>query len=180
MGADSAGVSEDNIQIRLDAKVFIKGEFIIGFAGSYRGGQIMRYHFEPPYHMPNKEIFAYMVEDFIEELRGIFRFFNYSYDEQGDSHTALFIVGYQGELFYIGSDFQVGQMHTPFMAIGSGENTAKGALYALSLLSEQYSPDDMIIMALEAAELTCASVRAPFYIYKLEKEESNGSVEGQL
>ena len=45
MGGDSAGVSNLDIRIRADQKVFKTGEFIMGFTSSFRMGDLLKYDF---------------------------------------------------------------------------------------------------------------------------------------
>jgi ATP-dependent protease HslVU (ClpYQ) peptidase subunit len=54
IGGDSAGVAGLQLQIRSDEKVFLTGDFIMGFTTSFRMGQLLRYAFSPPEHSQKK------------------------------------------------------------------------------------------------------------------------------
>ena len=56
MGGDSAGVAGLKITIRKDPKVFINGNFLMGFTTSFRMGQLLQYSFKPPEHPKNMTI----------------------------------------------------------------------------------------------------------------------------
>ena len=59
MGGDSAAIDseEETITLRKDPKVFRNEDFLIGFAGTYRLGQLIQYMFNCPYRKPDQEIF---------------------------------------------------------------------------------------------------------------------------
>ena len=63
-------------------------------------------------------------------------------------------------------DFQVGELHDPFAAVGCGMDLAHGALYALR--DSDLDPESKVRLALEAAERFSAGVRRPFVIERLE------------
>lgn len=162
IGADSAAISDNYIEVRRDSKVFQNGEFVIGCTSSFRMIQLLQYSFIPP-EMGDKDIFEYMCTDFINAVRDCFSAGGYlSKDEYGVEGGGKFLVGYKDRLFIIDSDFQVGEVMRNFMAIGSGEDYALGSLYSTSYIPS--SPEARIINALEAAAHFCPSVRAPFKI----------------
>ena len=48
MGGDSAAFRDDERTNRADEKVFKNGDFLLGYSGSFRVGQLIRYAFNPP------------------------------------------------------------------------------------------------------------------------------------
>src|SRR3990172_12767671 len=74
MGSDSAGVSDQNIEIRSDSKIFIKDDkMIFGFSGSFRLGQLLRYKFLIPEHADGIDVYQYMVTYFVDSVRQCFK-----------------------------------------------------------------------------------------------------------
>jgi ATP-dependent protease HslVU (ClpYQ) peptidase subunit len=164
MGADSAGVAGSDLTIRADQKVFINGEFLIGFTSSFRMGQLLRYAFEPPkYREDEKDLYKYMVTDFVNAVRKCLKDGGYAQVDKGEEIGGWFLVGIRGRLFKIESDYQVGESVLPYEAVGCGE------AYALGVFSvtDKVDPEERIKLALGSAESFSAGVRAPFVILKI-------------
>jgi len=162
IGGDSAGVDGQSIRIREDEKVFIIDDFIYGFTSSFRMGQILRYNFKPP----ERKIFGtddeYLYNDFINEVIRIFKENGYAKIEDNQVEGGVFLFGYKGKLYYVGSDFQIGKLSKNYTAVGCGEYYAMGCLYALENI--ELSVEEKIKKALEAAEEFSTGVRRPFRI----------------
>jgi len=164
MGADSAGVAGSALTIRADQKVFINGEFLIGFTSSFRMGQLLRYAFDPPkYREDEKDLYKYMVTDFVNAVRKCLKDGGYAQVDKGEESGGWFLVGIRGRLFKIESDYQVGESVQPYEAVGCGE------AYALGVFSVTHTvdPEDRIRLALGSAEKFSACVRAPFIVLKI-------------
>lgn len=176
IGGDSAGVEAWSLEIctRADEKVFINetGEFIMGFAGSFRIGQLLRYALVPPDQPSKKDDMAYMVTDFIDAVRAMQRDKGTMKKENElEEHDAAFLVGYNGKLYVIESDFQVGRPIEDYAAVGCGAQIALGAMYATR--GSQLTPEERITLALQAATEYSAGVRPPFHILRLEPEKED-------
>lgn len=174
VGGDSAGVDSGSLEIcgRADEKVFVtdSGEFVMGFAGSFRIGQLLRYALTPPDKPAKKDDMAYMVTDFIDAVRTMQKDKgSMKKENELEEHEASFIVGYNGKIFVIEEDFQIGRPITNYAAVGCGAQIAFGALYATATL--RMKPEERIKIALNAAVEYSAGVRAPFHIVKLEVQE---------
>lgn len=170
IGADSAGVEEYSLAIcgRADEKVFLSesGEFIMGFAGSFRIGQLLRYALTEPEQSVKKDDMAYMVTDFVDAVRTMQKEKgSMSKTDELEAHDAAFLVGYKGKLYCIESDFQVGRPIEGYAAIGCGGQIALGAMYATR--TSNMTPEERIELALEAAAEYSAGVRGPFLVLKL-------------
>lgn len=163
MGADSAGVGGYSLSRRKDSKVFINGEFIMGYTSSFRMGQLLRYRFSPPKQKEGQDIFEYMISDFIEAVRSCLKDGGYTKVSSNEETGGTFLVGYRGRLFTVESDFQVGELYEDYAAIGCGQDIALGSMYS----TKGKPPDERIKTALEAAEEFSAGVRGPFNILKL-------------
>lgn len=160
MGGDSAAMSDHDVSIRQDAKIFQTGKFLFGGAGSFRMIQLMRYQFRPP--AIEAELHEYMCTVFIETVRNLMM-------EAGCSQIAnnvhtidgSLLVAYGNRLFEIHGDFQVGETTTGFTSIGIGAPYAIGALCAFPVTLPAKT---RAIKALEIAAENTVGVRPPFTI----------------
>jgi ATP-dependent protease HslVU (ClpYQ) peptidase subunit len=158
IGGDSAGVAGLSILIRNDEKVFHNGPFIMGFTSSFRMGNLLRYKFDPPKQTVAKDDMRYMVTDFIDAVKKCFTENSYGKPDSGGA----FMVGYNGQLYEINDDFQVGLNSNSMSCLGCGRDIAYGALFA----TKGKKPEERIKIALEAAVFHNAGVRPPFKIVK--------------
>jgi len=166
IGGDSAGSNDYTVRNRSNPKVFINGEFIIGYTSSFRMGQILQFSLKPPKYIEELHgtIFQYMCTEFINSIRQCLTSGGYARVDAGEESGGDFIVGFKGKLFKIFSDYQVSENVENYEAAGCGEAYALGSLYA----SVKDEPEEIIKEALECAEYFSPFVRAPFTILKLE------------
>lgn len=165
IGGDSAGVVADDfsLTVRADQKVFRNGDFIFGFCGSFRLGQLLRYAFTPP-KRNRRDVHRYMVTTFIDAVRETLKRGGLAKKEHDvEDIDGSFLVGYRGRLFIIDGDYQVGEAVDGFAAIGCGGAIAQGALF----VTDGADPKRRVRRALEAAERYSGGVRRPFYIQEL-------------
>jgi ATP-dependent protease HslVU (ClpYQ) peptidase subunit len=171
MGADSASVASEDLRLRADLKIGKVGPYLLGFAGSFRAGQLVLHAFKPPTPPTTGDLFPFMVTEFVDILEGTLD--GGGSNKRGDGmeeSPADIMVGINGRLFVIGADYQVEEATTPFMAIGSGARVALGALHTSITQLEMLDTLDaelIVQQALEAAEFYTNSVRAPFHIETL-------------
>ncbi|MBC6714749.1 hypothetical protein H9Q09_00935 [Aurantimonas sp. DM33-3] len=159
MGADSAGVAGLDLVVRADRKVFRNGEFVMGFTSSFRMGQLLAYSLTPPRRHADEDVFAFMVKDFVDEVRSCLKRGGFASLNNGVEEGGTFLVGHAGRLFEVAGDYQVGECALPFAACGCGAQVALGSLHS----TEGLSPDERVLKALQAAEAFSAGVRAPFH-----------------
>ena len=165
MGADSAGVFEHELELRADPKVFIKGQFIIGMAGSFRLGQLLRYGLSVPPRPCGQPLHEYMCTTFVDAARNCFRSGGFMTTEDGQERASgEVLIGTEGRLFTMYCNFQIGQELNSYSAVGTGAQVARGSLFTTANWS---SPVARIEKALEAAERFCSGVRAPFTVLSL-------------
>lgn len=173
VGGDSAGVEPYSLAIctRADEKVFLTddGSMAMGFCGSFRIGQILRYALVVPEQGQRQDDMTYMVTTFIDAVRATQKdkgSMNKVAEHDVEAQDASFLVGYNGKLYVIESDFQVGRPVDDYAAVGCGADIAMGALYATRGLS--MLPTARITCALMAASEYSAGVRGPYHIVRLE------------
>lgn len=165
IGGDSAGVSRLDVRIRSDEKVFTKGNMIFGYTSSFRMGQILRYGFKTPDHDPRIDDYEYLCSIFIDELIKSFKDKGYATINNNEITGGTFLIGYNGSLYNVQSDFQVGMPVENYDACGCGESYALGALHALE--PYKMKPVERVTKALSAAEHLSGGVRAPFNIVSI-------------
>lgn len=162
VGADSASVGGYSIRVRADEKVFANGPFLIGIAGSWRMGQVLRYRFVPPVQELGEDTERFMVTRFMEAIRTEFNDAGLgrvreNVQTMGDG---AFIVGYRSRLFIADWDYHVGWSSDGMAAVGCGERIAYGSLFS----TEGQDPEHRVRTALAAAEAFSAGVRGPFVV----------------
>jgi len=161
IGADSAAVSDADITIRKDVKVFKNKDFVIGCTSSFRMIQLLRFSFKPP--EITKDLYEYMCTDFIDEVRECFRRGGYlQKDEKGDEKGGSFLVAYKDRILSIEDDFQVGESVDQFAAIGCGAQYALGTLYTIEKMV--LPSNDKVMLALKSASYFSGAVQEPFIL----------------
>lgn len=173
IGGDSAGTdSALNQTIRKDKKVFRCGDFVIGCTSSFRMIDILKYKFVPP-PIKIKDINKYICTDFLDEVRKVFKESGFLQINQTTYETGgSFLVGYKDRLFYIGSDFQVGESYDGFNSCGCGDTLAKGSLFTTA--TTNWSPRQRVKKALETAEHFSAGVKGPFVFLETYSKPNGG------
>ena len=174
IGGDSAGVSGDSIRRRKDVKVFelANGSMVLGFTTSFRMGQLLRYGFKVPLHPEDMDDMEYLCTKFVDAIRKRFKDGGWLERKNDMECGGTFLLGYRGKLFYVGSDFQVGESVDGYDAVGSGKEIAIGALAALANMDD-ITPEDKIIMSLEASEKFNSGVSSPFNIVKTKEKKAS-------
>lgn len=163
MGGDSAGTAGNmNQRIRADKKVFVKGDFIVGFCGSFRMGDLLKHTLSIPDPKGVTDPDAFMVNQFVDALRDCLETENKKGGLNGNEKlTPSILVGFRGRLYNIEGDYQCGRPEDGFDSVGSGSSVAVGAMHGLKSIT---SPRKRIEAALEAAARNDAAVRPPFHI----------------
>jgi ATP-dependent protease HslVU (ClpYQ) peptidase subunit len=160
VGGDSAGVNGSSLTVRADEKVFLNGSAVMGFTSSFRMGQLLRYAFEPPPRLPTKPLKQYMVTDFVDAVRECLKEGGYAREQSGEESGGDFLVGIEGRLFAVYSDYQVAEAADGYLTVGCGHAVAEGAMYA----SRDKKPKERVLLALQAAERHNSGVRGPFVV----------------
>ncbi len=163
VGADSAGSDGWNIFTRSDPKLFERGPYLIGFTTSFRMGQLLQFAGTLPDPPEDPEaLYGFMVVDFVNAVRDIFKAGGYAKKENEREEAGEFMIAVAGRLFVIYDTYQVAEHTAGISAIGSGYQVALGALWtARNCGASSY---DAVLQALDAAQEWCASVRGPFKV----------------
>lgn len=162
IGSDSAGVNDNwDLTLMTEPKVFHNGDLLIGFTGSFRIGQLLRYALVPPDRKRNMDVYRYMVTVFTDAVRQCLKDGGCSRKEDEVESGGNFLVGYQGRLFEIWSDYQVDESRSGMSAVGCGCQYALGSLFTSVI---DVVPESRVRQALQAAEHFSAGVRQPFVV----------------
>lgn len=162
MGGDSAGTSYYDLSVRADDKVFVLGPYVMGFAGSFRMRQLVQYAANFPAPRARDDLSRFMATRFVDAVRECLKAGGLARKEhEEESADGNFLVGIRGRLFYVESDYNVGEESGPYMAVGSGAGPALGAFFAQK---KEMAPKERVLQALAAAQRFNAAVRAPFRV----------------
>jgi ATP-dependent protease HslVU (ClpYQ) peptidase subunit len=173
IGADSLGSNDYRKLTRNDKKVFKLKDTpnaIIGFASSFRMGQLLMYAtgLIDPKDEPNIN-HEYIVTKFIPNVIYLFEDGGFLRNHSGEKYGGTFLLGYKDKLFMIGEDYQVCEPFNNYIACGSGEAFALGSLMTTENMN--LNPYERIRLALQAATKFAIGVEPPFYIINTKDDE---------
>ena len=122
--------SSDNgdIRGRSHKKIFRNGDYVIGFVGSVRSGQIL----QEEYFIPPKKISD--LPDAIREqcaAKGCMG----SDENQMEMMLSNYLVVFEGRLYEVLTDFHLYEV-TEYSSVGAGANFAIGSLYTTKILNQ--------------------------------------------
>lgn len=164
MGADSIAVMDNQYFISPIDKIFMKGDFMFGYCGSPRMGDLLKYSLKFPKHKKGLPDHEYLATSFINEVITCFAEAGFQKVEAESIYGGLFIIGYHNNLYRIDADYQVNQTMDNYIVIGSGEPYSLGALAVVDKM--ELTTEEKIIIALEASESFCTDVKPPFKTLK--------------
>src|SRR5437899_4875919 len=124
LGGDSAGVAGYSLTVRKDRKVFRIGNVLIGGTSSFRMLQLLQYALKLPDYDTNTNLDKYMATTFVDAIRQCFKDGGYASKTNEQESGGRFLIGFQGRLFEIDSDYQVGEPLDGYAAIGCGSEIA--------------------------------------------------------
>lgn len=157
IGGERAAADEVSITTLAVPKVYVKGDWIYGFAGSYGVGQLMDMLTLPP---AGENPYITLRTTIVERLKESVSL--YSKDEGKDNDTS-WLVGSGGRLFeFHHSDYSVIEVDTT--AIGSGANLALGSLYTTR---DWKSQEKRLATALGAAITYSPTCQGPIDTFSL-------------
>lgn len=159
IGADAAAVADDHLTRYTHPKVFHLGPYLIGFADSFRAGQIIQYRLRVPEQRCDDD-HEHLCTVFVDELRKTLHKAGALKHGDGDEASAVLLVGYRGHLYEIDTDLHVGRSVDGFEAIGIGAPYALGSLHA----PIDGTPAYRVGLALSAAATYSTAVSPPFTI----------------
>lgn len=156
IGADSrASTDEGMIRYSSIPKLFKNKNFLIGFIGNVRTGQLLL----PQYFDPPDDIYEWpdIIREIVKE-KGCLS----TTDENIEIMQSNFLIGFDDKLYEILCDFQLNRVYD-YVAIGGGADLAYGSLYTTSL-NTRMSAEKRVLISLEAACKFCATCGPPYVI----------------
>lgn len=172
IGGDSAGADSSYLSVRSDQKVFKKGQMLIGFTTSFRMGQLVRYALKVPTHPKGMGVEEYLATKFVDAARKCFEDGGYLHTKDGREWGGTFVVVYRGVAAEIHGDFQVAIPESGLAVVGSGSESARGALMALRAAGEEICSNS-ITLSLQISERNTSSVRGPFTVLSMPQKAEN-------
>lgn len=155
MGADSGSFDGDYVSLSRHPKIFTRDCWIVGFAGSWRVGELAQYEMRWPKVREHTDVRATLVIDVAQALRDTLRNANCVEDDWS------LLVGANGELYEIDACYHVERVFGVHSAIGANSATLL-ALGNLDAQPRNRAPQARIERALKCAEFRCTLVRSPF------------------
>jgi hypothetical protein len=169
MAADSIAMADYFKVPRSDSKIFANGELLIGFAGSYRYGQIIKYASIPQPSEILPKISAsenlpkisggltadwetaekYMVTHVVPAIKEAI--VDATGRAEDEANGGIAIIAFNNYMFYIDVDFQVGVYRDNFIAVGMAEREALAVNRALGGVGNQ-DPTTYLTHILESIE----------------------------
>jgi ATP-dependent protease HslVU (ClpYQ) peptidase subunit len=131
---DSRVVGDSKIYSHLDmVKVITNGNYLVGVAGDVRALQVVLHTWKPPAFLAKDRtnIFQFMVNKVAPSLKQLLTDAGLLDSKSPDKDFEInIIVGLNGSLFEIDSDFAVSRSDSGYYGLGTGGDYALGALYA--------------------------------------------------
>lgn len=154
LGADTLLSDSEGLMPALDGKIWRSRDMLLGWTGTLRAAQVVRYAFTPPDAPAEVDPMRHLVGTFVPALRK-------AHQDAGTLDGAKtgvnLLLGWRGRLFVISDHFCVNE-HEKFVAIGSGGPVAQAVLS----VTWGQDPEARLAQALHAAQEYSAGVRAPF------------------
>lgn len=175
MGSDSSAVGINYVAIVADPKVFVVRDIAIGYEDSFRMGQLLQDKLKIVPRRKNQAASNYIRRTFTDAVRRTFKIHGFSEIRNHVEIGGVFLVGYEGHLYEMQSDFSILQFSEYESAIGAGQEYALGSLHTTKTLP--LDPEKRIALALAAAAKYSPNVKPPFNIIKIgdAKARKNGS-----
>lgn len=165
LGADSCVTDAGRVLTLKDPKIFRRGEFLIGFCGDLRVGQLLK-------HTKIRGIET--IENFVEFMKELFKKEGYIRKYKDKDCPAIsteteFIIAHKGRMYTVGEDLSIVEdSKNDYAAIGSGADFALGSLFATK--NTRISSRKRLIRALKCSAYFDPGVGTPFRVYSVKRK----------
>lgn len=112
-----------------EPKVFHKKDFMIGYCGSFRMGQILKYVWEIPKRKVDQTTENYIYIDIITSIKKCFK--DNGFGDEDKNKFGNFILCYENRIFEVQQDMSILEHEMNIVCIGSGEYHAVAAVQVL-------------------------------------------------
>ena len=175
IGGDSCGAdswTKDNYD---NQKVFMNGDFVIGYTTSFRMGQLLEYKWNPPKKnswQAFKEMsdYKFILSEVVPSIISLFKDNGFIKEVSSEQSGGTFLLGFNGNLYCIQDDFAVLQRSRHYDSCGSGFCVALGSMYQ-NVKNGEKDAKKILNDALHAASELINGVLPPFTLIKIEKIE---------
>lgn len=177
MAGDMLGSNGFTKKVYPDSKVFVNGDFIIGYTSSFRMGQILQYNWTQPPRMEDLSDREYLQVDVVESFRSCLNDLGFGEMREGEHQGGNFLIGYKGVIYEMQNNFSI-LKNDSFCSIGSGQYHAESALSVLTE-DEDFEPFYVLGKAIKTASEFVTSVSEEFTIYSTDKEALDEALDEQ-
>ncbi|MEV2222645.1 hypothetical protein AB0E01_22535 [Nocardia vinacea] len=158
IAGDSLGSNDSTQSVYRNRKVFRRGDFLIGCAGSYRLTQILQYGLVVPARRSGRSLEDYLYVDFVDAVRA-------ALDDSGLSKVpsgCSFLIVAESRIFTFQADLSLLESEDPFEACGSGEDYARATMWTM-LNHGIGGPEQILTEAIESASRYVPNVGGPVH-----------------
>lgn len=155
MAGDLMGSNGFTKRVYKDSKVFVNGDFILGYTDSFRMGQILEYCWSQPPRAEGMTDKQYLHISVIPSMKEVLITNGFGSSDGREDIGGNFLIGYNGQIYEMQCNFSI-LRHEEFAAVGSGEFHAIGALEVL--YNSDTHPEDMVVEAIRVASKYVTSV----------------------
>ena len=149
LGADSGITDGEFIGRSMQPKVFKIGDLLIGYCGSIRAANIVRYEIDLPTRPEQIDELEWISRYFVDAVRIALADNGYPDSEKEEDRNSFgMIVGVNGRIFEVEYNFSVIEWDSDWMAVGSGGKYAIGALDALSMYTGPTDEQERLELAI--------------------------------
>lgn len=127
---DTQGSYDENKEIRLDPKIFKMNNMLFAVCGSFRMRDVLMYELNIPKLGLNEDIDRYVRTTVINGIRNLFieKGICIKTEESDLVSPGDILIAIRNKIYKIESDFQVGEINKPYVAIGCGSREAMAAM----------------------------------------------------
>lgn len=144
------------------AKVFRNGDYVIGYSGEFRHGQLLG-NASLPVHTGHHDDFpSFLAGELADAFRNVFRAGGWLQKDKEREYGGVFLLGWRNRLFCVQHDFDFFEPRRGFHAIGCGDDAAIGATQAL-LNDGRKLGTQLAMDVLAAVESVSGGVLYPFH-----------------
>lgn len=170
LGGDKLGSNGYTKQLIQDPKVFKNGDFYFGYTTSFLMGQLLKYKFNAPAKFSGQNDDHYLhvtVREAIVELFKSSSFGKLQSDKQSEPDFGTFIMVYKGRIFTMQTNTSLLESTDGVAAVGCGELTALGAVYAIKETQPTLPSSEVIRLAMLVCSKTLCGVSKEYDIIEI-------------
>tara|TARA_R110002153_G_scaffold243548_1_gene398918 strand:- start:4337 stop:4930 length:594 start_codon:yes stop_codon:yes gene_type:complete len=137
LGGDLAGSNGHNIGEVSQSKVFGVGEFLVGYCGSFRAGQIVEHAWRPPARSEGVCDYNYLVLEVIPSLMVILEGNGFGGHDGTEVKGGNFVLVYGGRVYEVQSDYSILEWAQPVVCLGSGGDVTESICTGMLIVNER-------------------------------------------